>query len=164
MPTKALSELQSMVGESIVTAEGLRVEAGKVEEFARAITDGSPVYRDPAVARRRGLDAVPAPVTFTRTAEFPRYRTAEFVGKFGFDLGFDSQTTLHGSQSYEFTRPVVVGDVLTGTATLLDVYQREGRRGGPMTFAVIHEVFEDQAGEPVVTVESTYIETRGGDA
>jgi acyl dehydratase len=163
MPTRTLEELRSMVGTSARTAEGLRIEAGKVAEFAAAIGDESPIYRDAAVARERGYEAIPAPLTFTRTAEFPRYRPAEFVEPRGFGLGLDPTTTLHGEQSYEYHAPAVVGDVLSATATLTDVRRHEGDRGGEMTFAEIEQVFEDRTGRPIVTVRSTYIETEGAE-
>lgn len=161
MPSKSFTKLQSMVGRSVETVEGLRVEPGKVEEFARAITDENPIYRDASIAESRGFDGVAAPLTFTRTADFPRYRPAEFAGKFGFDLGFSPTSTLHGEQEYKFHRPLSAGDVLSATATLQDVYRRTSGRGGEMTFAVIEEVFEDGDSDPVVTVRSTYIETNG---
>jgi len=147
-----------MVGETMPTAAGLRIERGKVEEFARAIGDTSAVYRDPAVARERGLSDVPAPLTFTRTADFPRYRPEEYVAPYGFDLGFALEATLHGRQGYEFHRPAVAGDVLSATATVTDVYRRSGERAGEMVFADIEQAFEDEDGEPVVTVTTTAVE------
>jgi acyl dehydratase len=156
-------ELRSMVGTSVRSAEGLRIEAGKVAEFAAAIGDDDPIYRDAEVARDRGYEAIPAPLTFTRTAEFPRYRPAEFVEPRGFGLGLDPTTTLHGEQSYEYHAPAVVGDVLSATATLTDVRRHQGKRGGEMTFADIEQVFEDRTGRPIVTVQSTYIETEGAE-
>lgn len=148
-----------MVGTTVQTVAGLRVEPGKVEEFARAITDENPIFRDPAVAAERGFDAVPAPLTFTRTADFPRYRPPTFEGQFGLGLGFDLSATLHGEQAYTYHRHPVVGDVLSATATLEDVYQREGSRGGRLTFAVIGETYEDQDGKPVLSTRNTQIET-----
>lgn len=153
-----------MVGRSVATVDGLRVEPGKVEEFARAITDENSIYRNQRGAEKHGFDGVPAPLTFTRTADFPRYRPAEFVGKFGFDLGFSRTSTLHGEQEYTFHRSLTAGDVLSATATLRDVFRRDGERGGMMTFAVIEQIFEDEEGDEVVTVRSTYIETNGNGA
>ena len=158
MPSKSLTALEEKVGDSITAAKGFRVDHDKIAEFARAIKDPNPVYRDQEAACDRGFNDVPAPLTFTRAAEFPRYRTDEFTGTFGFNLGFDPTSTLHGTQSYEFYRPVQAGDVLSSTATLRDVYRRESDRRRTMTFAVIEQVFEDADGEPVVTVGSTYIE------
>ena len=101
--TATLDRLESMLDERVTTVEGFTVEAGKVEEFARAVGDDDPVYRDAAVAEARGFEAVPAPLSFVRTADFPRYRTGREV-----DLGFRHEHTLHGEQAYEYDRPLVV--------------------------------------------------------
>jgi acyl dehydratase len=106
--------------------EGLEVEAGKVAEFATALRDDNPIHHDPAAATEREFDAVPAPLTFTRTSYFPRYRPEGISGIQGFDLGFDEQYTVHGEQAYEYERPLVVGDVLTGDTTVLDAFERDG--------------------------------------
>jgi acyl dehydratase len=71
MPTKSIAELEEMVGQSVVTVEGLTVEAGKVEEFARALRDDNPVHRSETTATERDHHAIPAPLTFLRTAKFP---------------------------------------------------------------------------------------------
>jgi acyl dehydratase len=161
MPTRPIDELRGMVGESIHTTEGLLVERGKVEEFARSLRDGNPVFRDEATAADRGFATIPAPLTFSRTAHFPRYRPEGVDSARGFDLGFEREYTLHGEQTYEFERPLVVGDELDGVTTLVDVFERDGRRGGTMTFAVLETAFTDAAGDPVLTARSTSIETGG---
>lgn len=161
MPSRELEALQSLVGTSVVTTEGLAVEAGKVEEFARSIKDDDLAYRDDEVAAERGYEAVPAPLTFTRTKLFPRYRPEGADDYHGFDLGFDPRHTVHGEQRYEFERPLYVGDVLTGTTTLADVFQQEGSRGGTMTFAVLETEYADDDGSPVLYEETTIIETDG---
>ena len=158
MAEKSIEELESMVGTSVVTVEDFAVEAGKVEEFARAVKDDNPAHRDAEAAEAQGFDRVPAPLTFERVSSFPRYRTAD--GR-GIDLGFAQEYTIHGEQAYEYERPLQVGDVLTGTTTLTDVYQREGSRGGTMTFAVLETEYATQDGEVVLTASSTVIETGG---
>ncbi|WP_201289267.1 FAS1-like dehydratase domain-containing protein [Halovenus carboxidivorans] len=158
MAEKSMEELESLVGTSVVTVEDFEIEAGKVEEFARAVKDDDPVYRDEEVAEERGFDGIPAPLTFERVSMFPRYRTVE---RYGIDLGFQEEYTIHGEQEYEYERPLVVGDVLTGTTTLVDVYERNGNRGGTMTFAVLETEYTDQDGDLVLTARSTAIETGG---
>ncbi|ARS91815.1 FAS1-like dehydratase domain-containing protein [Natrarchaeobaculum aegyptiacum] len=160
MPTKPLSELEALVGESRVTVEDFRIEAGKVEEFARAVTDSNPIYRDEAVAREAGLESIPAPLTYARVSRFPRYQVTE-DGTYGFDVGFRPEYVLHGEQAYEYDRPLAVGDVLTGTTTLADVFQREGGRAGTMTFAVYETEYHDQSGERLLLDRATAIETEG---
>ena len=158
MPAKTIEELEALVGTSVVTVEDFAIEAGKVEEFARAVKDDDPVHRDRAVAQERGFEDIPAPLTFERVSMFPRYRTVE---KYGIDLGFREEYTIHGEQEYEYERPLVVGDVLTGTTTLAEVYERDGGRGGTMTFAVLETEYTDEDGELVLTARSTAIETAG---
>ncbi len=160
VPTKPLSELEAMVGDSRTTVEEFRIERGKVEEFARAITDSDPLFRDESVARERGYEAVPAPLTYARVSRFPRYRPDGLEG-YGFDLGFRPEYVLHGEQAYEYERPLFVGDVLTGTTTLTDVYQRDGGRAGSMTFAVYETEYRDENGDLVLTDRATAIETAG---
>jgi acyl dehydratase len=163
MPTKPLSELKAKVGNSVRTVERVEVEAGKVNEFARALGDENPICRDHDTARDAGYDDIPAPLTFTRIAYFERYRPPGVGADLGFDLGFDQERVLHGDQAYEYERLVVVGDVLWGPMTLIDVYQREGDRGGKMTFAVYETKFRDQDDELVLTERVTRIETGSAD-
>lgn len=91
---------------------------------------------------------------------FPRYRP-KGVGQLGFDLGFDDRFRVHGEQTYEFERPLFGGDTLSRVTTLVDVYQRDGGRGGTMTFAELETVYRDAQDELVLTERSTAIETDG---
>ncbi len=155
-----MADLEAMVGDSRVTVEEFRIEPGKVEEFARSITEPNPVFRDADAARERGFDRIPAPLTYPRVSRFPRYRPDDIDG-YGFDLGFQPEYVLHGEQAYEYERPLQVGDVLTGTATLTKVFQREGGRAGTMTFAVYETEYRDESGDLVLTDRATAIETSG---
>lgn len=158
MTSPTIEGLEDRIGDTLKSVEGLTIEAGKVAEFAAAIGDDDPVFRDPETAQERELDRRPAPLTFTRTAMFPRYRP-QGVGRLGFDLGFDIRYELHGEQVYEFERPVYIGDTLSGTTTLTDAYERQGREGGDMTFAVLETKYVDEDDAPVVTERETIIET-----
>jgi hydroxyacyl-ACP dehydratase HTD2-like protein with hotdog domain len=66
---------------------------------------------------------------------------------------------LHGEQEFEFYQTILVGDVLTGTARIADVYEREGGRGGKMTFMVTEIEYRNQKHEKVAVARSTLIET-----
>jgi peroxisomal enoyl-CoA hydratase 2 len=160
MPQKSMRELQSLVGETRTTVEGLRVERGKIAEFATAIGDRNPVYHDQTVARERGFDTVPAPPTFVRTKLFDRHRPDDYSGDHNFELGFERGSQLHGHQSYRFDRPLVAGDVLSGETTLVDVYQRDGA-DGQLTFAEFETIYYDDTDKPVLTDQLTRIEVSG---
>lgn len=161
MPRKPIEEIRQLVGETRRTVEGFEVEPGKVEEFARAVKDDNPAHRDDAAAADQGFERRPAPITFTRTAYFPRYRPTGVDEIRPFDLGFHSEYSVHGEQSYEFERPVYVGDTLHADVTLTDVYQREGSAGGSMTFAEFKFEYFDADGDLVFTERQTVIETGG---
>lgn len=159
MPSKSLAELRDLVGETHTTVEGLTVEAGKVEEFARSVYDDNPAHRSAAAAQAQGHEGIPAPLTFTRTAYFPRYRPDGVPDLKPFDLGFEEGYVVHGTQEYEFHEPIYVGDELTGEVELTDVYQREGSRGGQMTFAVFDIRYSNADGDLVQVERQTIIET-----
>lgn len=158
MPSKSLDALEEQVGRTVTTVEDLVVEPGKVAEFARAIGDDNPAFRDETAAREQGYEAIPAPLTFTRTAYFPRNRPDGVGLDHGFDLGFDRSRVVHGEQEYVYERPLYVGDVLSGETTLTDVYERTDSSGGTMTFAVLETVYRDADGEHVLTERLTRIE------
>ncbi|UHQ98886.1 MaoC family dehydratase N-terminal domain-containing protein (plasmid) [Natrinema zhouii] len=163
MPEKSMAELESLVGERRQTVTDLTVEAGKVAEFARAIESQNEMFYDGEAAREAGYDDVPAPLTFTRVAYFPRYRVGDDGSSFGFNLGFDPERTVHGEQEYEYSRPVTVGDTLDGTTELVDVYQKPGT-DGTLTFAVLETTYTDADGEVVVIERRTRIEREAADS
>ena len=157
MTEDAMELLQEQVGTTHRTFENLTVESGKVEEFARAIGDENPAHRGSEAAQEQGFERVPAPLTFTRIHKFPRYTPSDLDGYHGFDFPFGEGDRLHGEQKYEFERPVYVGDTLSGDTTLVDVYEREGSRGGSMTFAVFETRVTDEDDALVLTVKRTII-------
>ena len=130
----------------------MHVERGKIREFAHAIKDDDPLYFDEAYAVREAGGIVP-PVTFLQTASHwddgrgrPR-------------LPFDLKRVLHGEQEYEFLAPIHAGDVLTAVTTVVDVYEKTGKRVGSMSFAVIETEYCNQGGTMVARARSVTIET-----
>ena len=128
------------------------VELGKVREFARAIKDPNPIYFDEAYATREA-GGIPVPPTFLMALGFwddgrgrPR-------------LEMDLRRVLHGEQEFEYLRPIHVGDVLTAVSKIENVFEKQGARGGTMTFGVTATEFRNQRGELVAISRSTVIET-----
>lgn len=128
------------------------IEWSKVREFARAIRDPNPAYFDPELAKMEA-GGVPIPPTFLQVAAF--WQDSESVPTVSFDL----RRILHGEQEFEFFKPIFVGDLLTGTARISDVFEREGGRGGKMTFMVTEIEYKNQKGEKVAIARGTLIET-----
>jgi len=130
----------------------MHVERGKIREFARAIKDDNPIYFDEVHATQTAGGIMPAP-TFSMTLGFwdqGRQRPL---------LTYDVRRLLHGEQEFEYLAPIYAGDVLTATARVADVYEKQGSRGGTMTFGILETTFTNQRGESVLISRSTLVET-----
>ncbi len=130
----------------------VRVEHGKIREFAEALRDDNPLYRDEEAARRSPFGGVIAPPTLSRNFWWEGTQVHR-------DLAFDWRYVVHGEQEFEYHRPVKAGDVLTAQMTIADVYEKPGRRGGTMKFAVVETSYRDAGGQVVLVGRRTLIQT-----
>jgi hypothetical protein len=124
------------------------VERGKVREFARACMSHHSDYLD---------DAHPVmPPTFLTTVSFWSPPGQSVFSKVKMDL----RRLLHGGQEYRFHGPPPrAGTKLTVQTRVEDIYEKEGKRGGTMTFVVTVTEFRDEQGTLVAEARSTAIET-----
>jgi acyl dehydratase len=141
---------------SLIGATGqpvtMHIERGKIREFARAIKDDDPLYFDEERAGREAGGIMP-PVTFLQTmAHWDDGRGRPKVPR-------DLKRTLHGEQEYDFLKPIYAGDVLTAVSRVADVYEKQGKRGGTMTFVVIETEYKNDRGELVARAKQVTIET-----
>jgi hypothetical protein len=121
------------------------VERGKIREFATAAQSTNPAYFRP--------DAVVPPTFLTSVGLW----TPEDARP---DIGFDIKRLLHGEQEYVFYGPPPhAGDRLNVEYSIADRYEKEGRRGGTMRFAVLVAEFRDESGHLVAEQRSTVVET-----
>jgi acyl dehydratase len=124
----------------------MRVELGKIREFAKAVKDPNPAYaKDDAIA----------PPTFLMTI-------AHWVGDLGQTrsaVKLDYRRLLHGEQEFEYVKPIRAGDVLTFRSRTKDVFEKEGKRGGKMLFVIGETEYRNQRGEVVAYTRNTAIET-----
>lgn len=130
----------------------VRVEYGKIREFAEALRDDNPLYRDEAAARRSPFGAIIAPPTLSRNFWWEGTQVHR-------DLGFDWRYVVHGEQEFEYHRPVKAGEVLTAQMKIAELYDKAGKRGGTMTFAVVETRYRDDNGETVLVGRRTLIQT-----
>jgi hypothetical protein len=119
------------------------VEAGKAKEFGVACLDDD------------GASGDFVPVTFPHVAS---HFWEPDAGRAGIATPFELARLLHGEQEYEFTRPLRIGDVLSGRTRLANYYVKEGKRGGKMRFAVYETTYQDSDGGLVARCQSTLIE------
>jgi N-terminal half of MaoC dehydratase len=112
------------------------VEAGHVRRFAEAIGDSNPRW------------TTEAPPTFL-VALVPvslHLADAEAYGK-----GW-----LNGGNRFEYFAPVMVGDRITATGHIADVYEKTGSSGS-LLFIVFETEYVNQRGEKVATLRGTTI-------
>ena len=127
------------------------VEKGAVRRFVEAIGDNDPIYVDEEAAKRRGYERIPIPPTFLCT-----FRSG---ARPDIKLKFEGKVNLNGGNEYEYLKPIYVGDVISATTKVIDVYEKTGRTG-TMVFTVSETTFRNQKGEIVAKGRNTGI-TRG---
>jgi acyl dehydratase len=146
---------QSFVGRKYPPTAPYEVGREKIREFADAIGDPHPAYRDPEAARALGHPDVIAPPTFGIVLSM----RAGLQVVADPELGLDYSRVVHGEQRFVQARPIRAGDRLTATVTVESIRSAAGNdmlttRGDVTTVD----------GEPVFTAYSTLVArgTAGG--
>jgi hypothetical protein len=126
----------------------LVVEEGKVREFARAVKSSNPAYMD-------GPQAT-SPATFLASSVF--WQRPENSPWGGTRLNW--QRLLHGEQEFiSYGPPPGAGTELSVEVRIERVFEKEGKRGGSLTFVETVTEYRDTAGALVAEARSTMIET-----
>jgi acyl dehydratase len=146
---------QSFVGRTYPPTPPYEVGREKIREFADAIGDANPAYRDREAARALGHPDVIAPPTFGIVLSMTAGRQVIADP----ELGLDYSRVVHGEQRFVIIRPIRAGDRLTVTVTVENIRAAAGNdmittRGDVATVD----------GEPVFTAYSTLVArgTAGG--
>jgi acyl dehydratase len=135
-------------GKEYPPSEPFEVTAESIAEFADAIGDPSPVYRDAKAARDAGHDAVIAPPTYLTKLNF-MYSPQMIVDP---ELGLNYAMVVHGEQEYIYDRPVKAGDVLVGKLRIVSIAAK-----GSNEFMVTEAAIETSQGERVALARSTIV-------
>lgn len=125
----------------------MRIETGKIREFARAVKDPNPAYLVD--------DGALAPPTFLMTLA----HWVRDLGETRSAVKLDYRRLLHGEQDFEYVAPIRAGDVLRFRSRTKEVFEKQGKRGGTMTFVIGETEFRNQRGEVVAYLRNTAIET-----
>ena len=141
--------LTELMGRTTGT-QTVRIERGPVRVFARALMDDDPIY-----------DADDAPVPPTYPFVMHHWGTIASEGEPTPGLPIDrlrgpGRAILHGEQGFTYTRWPRVGDVLTGTTTIVDVTERPRSGGGSLELYVAETDWRDaNTDEPVLVSRFT---------
>ena len=145
---------QSFAGRSYAPTEKYAVSREKIHEFAEAIGDPNPIYRDPEAARAAGFPDVVAPPTFLTLLNLPKVNGIVADP----ELGLDYSRMVHGDQGFTYERPVHAGDVLEIGATIENIMARAGN-----DFLTVRAEITGAGGDPICTTHAQLV-VRGEDA
>jgi acyl dehydratase len=145
---------RDFLGKTFPPSEPYEVSRVKLAEFADAIGDQNPLYRDQAAAREAGFPDVIAPPTFAIVISMAASSRA--LVEPGLNLNY--AMAVHGEQRFSYSRPLHAGDVVTAEVTISEI--RDVGRNSMMTTTTTISTVE---GEHVCTATSTLVE-RGGAA
>ncbi|MEU6745625.1 MaoC family dehydratase N-terminal domain-containing protein [Actinomadura nitritigenes] len=106
---------RDFIGRSFPPTEPYEVSRVKIREFADAIGDHNPIYRDREAAKAAGHPDVIAPPTFPIVVSLGNAGLADP------DLNLNYAMVVHGEQRFEYTRPMRAGDVVTCTSTITEI-------------------------------------------
>jgi hypothetical protein len=125
----------------------LPIERGKVREFAKALRSKSDIWRQP--------DSV-IPPTFPVAIMHWDAPPMELPDGLELDLRY----VLHGEMDFVFHGPPPrIGETLFGHHVTPEVFKKQGRRGGTMTFVISAIEWRDEKGALRITARNTTIET-----
>jgi len=142
------------IGKTFPASAPYEISRVKVAEFADAIGDPNPLYRDRAAAVEAGFPDVIAPPTFPIVISMAG--SGQVMADPGLNLNY--AMVVHGEQRFEFQRPLHAGDVVTAEVTIADI--RDIGRNSVITTST---KISTGKGEHVCTAHATLVE-RGGAA
>ncbi|MGA8112567.1 MAG: MaoC family dehydratase N-terminal domain-containing protein [Actinocatenispora sp.] len=138
----------SFVGRSYPPTPPYEVGREKIREFADALGDTNPIYRDVDAARAGGHPDVIAPPTFPMVLTWPA--SQHIVDDP--ELGLDFDRVVHGNQRFQHHRPMRAGDRLSCTVTVETIKSVAGND----LITTRTEVLAEN-GDPVTTAWSTLV-------
>ncbi|MBI4491759.1 MAG: MaoC family dehydratase N-terminal domain-containing protein [Chloroflexi bacterium] len=135
MPDDVIEAIRASIGKEMEPKVNDEVEKGLIRRLYEAVGAPAP----------EGDDALVAPISilFTLRGAGVRYPTM--------------YRNVAGGTEWEYFRPIRVGDQITATSKIAEVYQRESRSLGRMTFIIVETNHVNQRGEHVARTRSTGI-------
>ena len=141
-------------GRTYPPGEPLLIDAVKVREFAQATGNTHPAHHDAAAARSLGYRDIAAPPTFL--VSLAQAAEAQYINDP--DASIDFSRVVHSDESFQLHRPIIAGDELTPTLTVVAV-----RSVGPHSMVSTRVDFADTDGAEVASVGSSLV-IRGEEA
>lgn len=154
--SKIYDQLQSMVGRESSPRFGLdAVNKPMIRHWCEAMQDGNPLYTDDEYAAGTEFGGVIAPpqmvMSYTMPPLWPKPDTAP--DPFAQAIGVLQQAGYFGiiatTTTYEFFKPLKIGDHISIRTQLADVSEEKTTRLGTGHFVTARQTFENDQGETV---------------
>lgn len=140
---------KSFIGREYETFS-FEVEKGRIRQFADAIGDDNPIYRDISAAKAEGYKAIPAPPTFGYVAIMDADQAFTVLR----DINADISRSLHGEQWFTYHVPIYAGDTVRGLQKIVDIFDK---KNGALEFIVTEVSLTNQNDEPVCDMKSVVV-------
>jgi acyl dehydratase len=152
-------EARAMIGKESPPRLCGEVYQKEINRFCQAMGDLNPLYIDEEYASKTRYGGIIAPHLFYWIFGYDRADIKAPRREDGIQITEEIQPPLKTSRTMgagcevEFANPIRLGDVLTATTRITDIYEREGR-SGKMVFTLSETTYRNQRGEIVVIDKS----------
>jgi acyl dehydratase len=127
----------------------ITIDAWRVKLFCQAIGETDEVHWNPEAARAAGHRGCPVPPTFLKAVEGEHFSSAALMAL----LGVPVARVLHAEQRFEHCAPLCVGDTVTVSRVVADIYDK---KDGALSFIVVDSVYGVNV-EPVASSRQTIL-------
>ena len=135
-----------------------------IKRFIEATTDDNPLWQDEKYARKTRWGGIIAPPTFLHVFDPANraFRQLPDLSHMATTLPFEPpfSRTFQAFCEFQFFIPLRVGDSITSTAKIGDVYEREGK-SGKMVFIRMDNEHRNQKGELVGITSEAMVSLEG---
>ena len=142
-----IEELRGKVGTEWKLG-GDEIEKGMIRRFAQAIDDPNPLWQNEEYANQSRYGGIIARPTFIQS-----------IGGEQFGQMLDSipcKGILNGGVEFEFYQPIKLGDIVTSTAKMVNIREREGKMG-KMAIITFDITYINQRQEVIAVSHQTLI-------
>jgi acyl dehydratase len=150
MTTYLTDEVLAYVGKKGIASRPLPAEVLPARRFSEALGDASAAYWDETTATDLGYAGLVMPPTFFG-------QNIPDLDRVDPPIEVSHQTGLVGELEWEFLRPVLVGERITGQRQVIDVFEKPSSKLGVMVLVVSETRFTTESGEVVAISRLTRI-------
>lgn len=147
-------EMKKMVGRPWAP-QIFKVEEGAIRRYAAAIDDANPLYNDAGYARKSKYGRLKSPPGFAGWPEKKARLLGIQVSEALMAAGGPPRP-LDGGIEFEFLRPVLAGDTLVETTTIINLAERDTKTGKSL-FTQVEYAYANKDGDVALRSVATYI-------